>query len=145
MSCCQEGQLWTGAWTEVAPEEWVGVSGPGRRGTFFSAKQACRIERGKPGERAGEGEGKALQYLQGPGAWGRSTAASSVTYTSIPRRISSPPPVAKTTCRLSHGGSREGGGGGCGSHCLFSDGGRRSEVCLGAGVGVGSCRGQGSH
>lgn len=55
------------------------------------------------------------QYLQGPRAWGRNTAASAVTYTSIPQRISSPPPVAKTTSwqprpsSAAMGGGRENG------------------------------------
>lgn len=94
---------------------------------------------GARGERAGAGGGDGgLWYLQGPGTWGRSTAASSVTYTSIPRCISSPPPVAKTTCQLSRGGSsgREGGGGGCDSYCLlFGDGGRGPQ-CWGGGGGA---------
>lgn len=52
------------------------------------------------------------QYLQGPGAWGRNTAASAVTYTSIPQRISSPPPVAKTTSWQPRPSSAAMGGGG---------------------------------
>lgn len=52
------------------------------------------------------------QYLQGPGAWGRNTAASAVTYTSIPQRISSPPPVAKTTSWQPRPSSASMGGGG---------------------------------
>lgn len=99
------GQLWTGAWKAVAQKERVGVTGQ-RGGEVFPAAQAWRGEQGI----WGEGGGRAPRYLHGPGAWGRSTAASSVTYTSIPRRISSPPPVAKTTCRLRR--PRQGGGGG---------------------------------
>lgn len=52
------------------------------------------------------------QYLQGPGAWGRNTAASAVTYTSVPQRISSPPPVAKTTSWQPKPSSAAMGGGG---------------------------------
>lgn len=102
-------------------------------------KQAPWIESwGVRGKGRGRGGWGVLWYLQGPGAWGRSTAASSVTYTSIPRRISSPPPVAKTTCQLSRRGSsgREGGGGGCDSYCLlFGDRGRGPQ-CWGGGGGA---------
>lgn len=61
------------------------------------------------------------QYLQGPGAWGRNTAASAVTYTSIPQRISSPPPVAKTTSWQPRPSSAAMGGGGekRNSYCFF--------------------------
>lgn len=51
-------------------------------------------------------------WLQGPGAWGRNTAASAVTYTSIPQRISFPPPVAKTTSWQPRPSSAAMGGGG---------------------------------
>lgn len=139
MSCCWKGQLWTGAWREMAHEEWVTVlAGSGKEGSVLLKETSMMDwgEGGKGGKAGVNGEGS--RYLQGPGAWGRSTAASSVTYTSIPRRISTPPPVAKTTCRLSRGGGREGEGGGCGSYCLFSDGGRGPEVGLSAGVGGGA-------
>lgn len=60
------------------------------------------------------------QYLQGPGAWGRNTAASAVTYTSVPQRISSPPPVAKTTSwQPKPSSAAMGGGGGNDSYCTF--------------------------
>lgn len=54
MSGCQEGQLWTGAWNEVAQEEWLGVAGLGGGG-HSSGKRALWIEWGSLGERAGGG------------------------------------------------------------------------------------------
>lgn len=67
------------------------------------------------------------QYLQGPGAWGRNTAASAVTYTSIPQRISSPPPVAKTTSWQPRPSSAVMGGGGENRFLLLLPQGRERE------------------
>lgn len=54
MSCCQKRQLCSGAWTEVAQEEWVGVTTP-EGGELSPQGSKHSGERGELGERAGEG------------------------------------------------------------------------------------------
>lgn len=109
-----------------------------RSGAFPRETSTLDRELGVRGKRAGrEGMGGSLVPSKGLGV-GQGTAASSVTYTSILKRISSPPPVAKTTCQLSRRGSsgREGEGDGCDSYCLlFGDRGRGPQ-CWGGGEGA---------
>ena len=56
MSWCGEGQLWTGAWNEVAHEKWVGVSVAWEEGSILVCETRPFSDR--VGESRGKGKGR---------------------------------------------------------------------------------------
>lgn len=63
MSCCQERQLGSGAWNEVAQEEWIGVEhSPGKKAHWIESG-------GAKGKGQGEGEGMGGSLVPSR-AWG---------------------------------------------------------------------------
>lgn len=132
-SCCWKGLLRTGAWREVAHEERVTVF-RGWEGGEHSPQGNTHVGWGRGGN--GEGRKEWGGFTVPSRAWGVGQEHGS--FLSDIHLHPSAHLLSASRCQdnlpAQPGGGREGEGGGYGSYCLFSDGGRGPEVGLSAGV-----------